>query len=245
MKLFHTSPCHSNQLQVINSEPMLTSSAHLGYSRSFRFHFGAGTACLVAGSTAYKQENNPETVPPPSASLAGPVDLLSLPYLAKSLIATAEKEGLEWTELKRRLTERTANTNVVGSLAVAACATFLTATPSTNVVDWTHEFPYICIGGSVGCALLSIITGLGLLVFLNIMSAQHLKSAKDSTFKRVLLLTLLMMPLTFLATAAVCAVVGWIGAAWFGDVFGVKLAMSIGCSVFFFTLFVVIAVMIY
>ncbi|KAI6114608.1 hypothetical protein EDD16DRAFT_1598372 [Pisolithus croceorrhizus] len=151
----------------------------------------------------------------------------------ESLIATAEKDGLEWTELKRRLTERTANTNVVGSLAVAACATFLTATPSTNVVDWTHEFPYICIGGSVGCVLLSIITGLGLL------------SAKDSTFKRVLLLTLLMMPLTFLATAAVCAVVGWIGAAWFGDVFGVKLAMSIGCSVFFFTLFVVIAVMIY
>ncbi|KAI6162868.1 hypothetical protein EDD17DRAFT_1573029 [Pisolithus thermaeus] len=160
----------------------------------------------------------------------------------ESLIATAEKDGPEWTELKRRLTERTANINVVASLAVAACATFLTATPSTSVADWTHEFPYVCIGGSVGCALLSVITGLGLLVFLNIMSAQHLKSAKESAFKRVLLLTLLMMPLTFLATAAVCAVVGWVGAAWFGNVFGVKLAMSIGCSVFFFTLFVVIAV---
>ncbi|KAI6026879.1 hypothetical protein PISMIDRAFT_648546 [Pisolithus microcarpus 441] len=159
--------------------------------------------------------------------------LLGEPSL-ESVIETAEKDKQEWTELKRRLTERTANINVISSLAVAACATFLTTAPPTNIAEWTHVFPYICIGGAIGCSLLAVVTGLGLLIFLN--------SAQASTFKRVLLLTLLMMPLTFLSSASVCAGVAWIGAAWFGNILGVQLAMSIGCSVFFFTLFVVIAV---
>lgn len=167
--------------------------------------------------------------------------LLGEPSL-ESVIETAEKDKQEWTELKRRLTERTANINVISSLAVAACATFLTTVPPTNIAEWTHVFPYIYIGGAIGCSLLAVVTGLGLLIFLNVMSPQHLKSAQASTFKRVLLLTLLMMPLTSLSSASVCAGVAWIGAAWFGNILGVQLAMSIGCSVFFFTLFVVIAV---
>ncbi|KAI6040526.1 hypothetical protein EDC04DRAFT_2894072 [Pisolithus marmoratus] len=159
----------------------------------------------------------------------------------ESLIQTAKTDKTEWNELKMRLTERTANINVISSLGVGACATFLTTTSPTDVADWTHEFPYVCIGAA-WCSVLAVVTGLGLLIFLNVMSTEHLESAKRSSFKRVLLLTLLMMPLTFLSAAGICAGVGWLGAAWFGNVFWIKLAMAIGSLVFFFTLFVVVAV---
>ncbi|KAI5991327.1 hypothetical protein EDC04DRAFT_2812338 [Pisolithus marmoratus] len=154
--------------------------------------------------------------------------------LEKLIEISGKKDKIEWNELKRRLTERTANINVIGSLGVGACASFLTTTPPTTLADWNHVFPYAFIGASMWCSVLSVITGLSLLVFLNVFSIEHLQSAQTSMFKRVLLVTLLMMPLMFLTTAGACAGVGWLGAAWFGNVLWIKFAMAFGRLLLFF-----------
>ncbi|KAI6131897.1 hypothetical protein EDD17DRAFT_1575816 [Pisolithus thermaeus] len=160
----------------------------------------------------------------------------------EDLIKATENDKTELTELKQRLTDRTANINVIGTLVVSGCAAFLTTSPPTNFANWLHLFPYVCIGTAIGCAMLSVVTGLGLLIVLNVLDPKLLKKVQRNILKKVLFLMLLMMPLTFLGAAAICVFVAWIGAAWYGVIFGIKLAMTMGCLLFFFTLFMAVAV---
>ncbi|KAI6124816.1 hypothetical protein EDD16DRAFT_1561303 [Pisolithus croceorrhizus] len=160
----------------------------------------------------------------------------------EDLMKTTESDKTELTDLKQRLADRTTNINLISALAVSGCAVFLTTTPPTNFANWIHLFPYVCVGTAIGCAMLSVVAGLGLLVVLNVLDLKLLQRVQRNVFKKALFLMLLMMPLTFLGAAAICVFVAWIGAAWYGVIFGVKLAMTIGCLLFFFTLFVGVVV---
>ncbi|KAI5996855.1 hypothetical protein F5J12DRAFT_346860 [Pisolithus orientalis] len=155
----------------------------------------------------------------------------------------SENDEEEWSKLKDRLIQRTININVVGTLTVASSASFLTTPSPTNFAKWNREFPYACIAACSGSAMLAVISGLGLLIFLNVMSPESIKAAEKSTFKFAVLVTLLMMPLTFLSTASLCAGFAWIGAVWHADKTWMKLLVYIGCVVFVFTLFVISAVL--
>lgn len=166
--------------------------------------------------------------------------LLGTPSL-ESLLRLSEKDEKEWFKLKDRLTQRTININVVGALAVASSSSFLTTPSPTRFANWDREFPYFCIAASNGSAMLAVISGLGLLIFLNVMGPESIKAAQKSTFRFVILVTLLMMPLTFLSASSLSAGLAWIGAVWFGDKIWMKLAVSTGCALFVLTLFVITA----
>ncbi|KAI6040488.1 hypothetical protein EDC04DRAFT_2676493 [Pisolithus marmoratus] len=159
----------------------------------------------------------------------------------ESLRQISEKNEKAWSKLKDRLTDRTININIVAALAVAATASFLTNPPPTDFAKWDHQFPYFCVAASNGSAMLAVISGLGLLIFLNAMDSKSIIAAQTSKFKFVILVTLLMMPLTFLATATLWAGLAWIGAVWLGDKFWIQLAVTLGCIVFLVTLFVISA----
>lgn len=100
--------------------------------------------------------------------------LLGTPSL-ESLLRLSEKDEKEWFKLKDRLTQRTVNINVVGALAVASSSSFLTTPSPTRFANWDREFPYFCIAASNGSAMLAVISGLGLLIFLNVMGPESIK----------------------------------------------------------------------
>ncbi|KAI6040520.1 hypothetical protein EDC04DRAFT_2676826 [Pisolithus marmoratus] len=151
------------------------------------------------------------------------------------------KNKQEWFELKSRLTDRAANANTVGALVVGATAAFLTTSPPTHFAEWGGALTYFFLGAAGGFALLAVLSGFGLLVFLNAMGPEDLERAKDNRFKFAILIMLLTMPLTLLLVAAACTVVAWDVAVWAGGTFWIKVLATCGSLLFFFIVFVIIA----
>ncbi|KAI6001141.1 hypothetical protein EDC04DRAFT_2790964 [Pisolithus marmoratus] len=158
-----------------------------------------------------------------------------------SLHVLNEMKPSEWSELRERLNDRTQNINVVGALAVATAAVFLTTSAPDGVllINWNRELPYFCLAACAGCGILAVMSGLGVLVFLDGTDHESIKKALNNTFRFTAIFTLLAMPLTFLSAASFCAGVAWMGAVWFGETLWIKLIVTIGCTVFLFTLFVI------
>ncbi|KAI6040519.1 hypothetical protein EDC04DRAFT_1491935 [Pisolithus marmoratus] len=86
-----------------------------------------------------------------------------------SLDAFNEMEPSQWPELSKRLSGRTQNINVVGALAVATAAVFLTTDAPDGVllINWNRELPYFCLAACAGCGMLAVMSGLGVIVFLD------------------------------------------------------------------------------
>ncbi|KAI6111708.1 hypothetical protein EV401DRAFT_2075305 [Pisolithus croceorrhizus] len=154
----------------------------------------------------------------------------------------------KWSELKGRLVDRTANINILGGLAVAASATFLVAQAPTDFADWNYQFPYAFVGIANASALLSVLSGLGLLIILNIMDlhsfqASMLSEMRERWLSYTFLFILLMMPLFFLVSASVAATIGWIWAIWFGDKLWMKIMACLVCAMCIFTALVLVGVL--
>lgn len=156
-----------------------------------------------------------------------------------------DKNEQEWSELKGRLADRTANINILSGLAVAASATYLVSNSPTDFADWNHQFPYFFIAGANGSAMLSVLSGLGLLIILNMMNLNSFREMQKWWLSYMLLFILLMMPLFFLAFASVAAGVGWIWAIWFGDKTWMKIVAFLACTVGIFTALVICGVLLY
>ncbi|KAI5984259.1 hypothetical protein EDC04DRAFT_2834108 [Pisolithus marmoratus] len=146
-----------------------------------------------------------------------------------------------WPQLKQLLTDRTTNVTVVGALLVASCASFITTPPPTDISSWHPQFPYVCMLGAYGCAMLSIVFGFIQILFLGIIGPGDIKAAQTSTSKSVALFMLLMMPLALLLLSACCAGVGYMGAIWLGNVLWLKVFMSAGYAVLLLILFLIMA----
>ncbi|KAI6040525.1 hypothetical protein EDC04DRAFT_1492030 [Pisolithus marmoratus] len=159
------------------------------------------------------------------------------------LLCTSSLSDLDkkWPEFRERLSDRTENINVVGALAVATAAVFLTTSAPDGVllINWNRELPYFCLAACGGCGMLSVMSGLGLIVYLNGADHNSIQNAREDRLKLLAIFTLLAMPLIFLSVASLCAGVAWLGAVWYGDTLWIKLLVSIGCIVFLFTLLVI------
>ncbi|KAI6040513.1 hypothetical protein EDC04DRAFT_2894045 [Pisolithus marmoratus] len=158
-----------------------------------------------------------------------------------SLHALDKMKPSEWSELRQRLNNRAENINVVGALAVATAAVFLTTDAPDGVllINWNRELPYFCLAACAGCGMLAVMSGLGVLVFLDGTDHGSITKALKNTFRFAAIFTLLAMPFIFLSAASLCAGIAWMGAVWFGDTLWIKLIVTIGCTVFLFTLFVI------
>ncbi|KAI6040502.1 hypothetical protein EDC04DRAFT_2894031 [Pisolithus marmoratus] len=106
----------------------------------------------------------------------------------------------KWTELKQVLTDRTTNINVVSALLVASCASYITTPPPTDISSWHPQFPYVCMLGSYGCAMLSIVFGFIQILYVSIMGPGDIKAAQTSTFKLHAVLALDLLELSGSAT---------------------------------------------
>ncbi|KAI6046759.1 hypothetical protein EDC04DRAFT_2627099 [Pisolithus marmoratus] len=142
----------------------------------------------------------------------------------ESLHQISQQDGEAWNELRGRLSKRTQNINIIGTLLVAGLATFLTTSPSTDLAKWDGAFTYFCIGAAYVISTLAVASGLCLLVFLDIMSPKSIEAAQNSTFKFLVLLMLLMLPLTLLFSAGLVAGLAFLLAVTLGDNVWMKVA---------------------
>ncbi|KAI6097820.1 hypothetical protein EDD16DRAFT_1598188 [Pisolithus croceorrhizus] len=169
---------------------------------------------------------------------------LGAPSLEK-LQDMAEKDKAVWAEIKQVLTDRTNNINVVAALVVASSASYVTTTASTpHISQWNPEFPYFCVLGGFGCAMLAIVSGFAQVIFLSMMGPRDIEMAQKSRLKRICLFTLLILPLAFLLVAASSLGLAFTAALWLGDVLWIKALMTTGYAVFLFTLIVIALVLI-
>ncbi|KAI6116049.1 hypothetical protein F5141DRAFT_1100773 [Pisolithus sp. B1] len=94
----------------------------------------------------------------------------------------------EWAELRSHLAERTTNINILGGLALGASATFLTSHAPTDIADWNRQFPYFFIAAANYSAMLSVLSGLGLLINLNVMDLKSFEVSAIPSYSIFLLI---------------------------------------------------------
>ncbi|KAI6128630.1 hypothetical protein EDD16DRAFT_72797 [Pisolithus croceorrhizus] len=157
----------------------------------------------------------------------------------------AEKaDKKEWNELKKDLTDRTNNINVVAALVVASSAEFLTTPAPTERLYWYNiKFPYFCMQLGFGCAVLAVVSGLSKVVFLSMMGPTDIQRARDRLLTRMFLLMSMIFPLAFLIVATLSVGLGFIGAIWVGQELWIKVLLTTGYGVYLFILFMTILVL--
>ncbi|KAI6040498.1 hypothetical protein EDC04DRAFT_2676699 [Pisolithus marmoratus] len=94
--------------------------------------------------------------------------------------------------------------------------------------------------GSYGGGMLSIVFGISQIVYLSFMGPADIDAVQASLFKRAALFALLMLPLTLLLIAALCAGVGFTGALWLGNVLWMKGLITACYAALLFILFLII-----
>ncbi|KAI6114588.1 hypothetical protein EDD16DRAFT_1709226 [Pisolithus croceorrhizus] len=126
--------------------------------------------------------------------------LLGAPSFEK-LQEIIKKDKAAWSKIKKVLTDRTNNVNVVAALVVASSASFVTTTASTPYISqWNPEFPYFCMLGGFGCAMLVIVSGFAQVIFLSMIGSRDIEMAQKSWLKRHQVLVSHSLPLSGLVT---------------------------------------------
>ncbi|KIK23491.1 hypothetical protein PISMIDRAFT_454114 [Pisolithus microcarpus 441] len=158
--------------------------------------------------------------------------LIGTPSLERFLEIIEQEDDAQWKELKGLLVDRTSNINVVASLALSMCASFLTTSGPTDIANWSHPFPYLCILAGSVFATLSVLSGVGLLGFINTIRPETVKEMQSSSLKFALTVTLLMMPFLCLFAAGLASITGCLGAVWFGNSTWARTGVTVGFSWF-------------
>ncbi|KAI5996909.1 hypothetical protein F5J12DRAFT_896045 [Pisolithus orientalis] len=135
------------------------------------------------------------------------VSLLSLG--APSLDKIGKLKGKKFTELRDKLMERTKNLTVVSALAVSTTISFLTAPPPVDYAAWDNKVPYLFIAGACWNTIMSTACGLGLIMYLGIMTEDSIERIKRN-FERYIAVALLVMPTVFLFVGAGCGSMAWL-----------------------------------
>ncbi|KAI6156617.1 hypothetical protein BKA82DRAFT_373087 [Pisolithus tinctorius] len=89
---------------------------------------------------------------------------------------------------------------------------FLTTTPPTPYAAWDKEFPYAFIACASGSVISSAASGLGLIMYLGVMTHQSVMRLKGNVLKRWAAVVLMTIPTLFLFITAGCAFLAWLGA---------------------------------
>ncbi|KAI6149888.1 hypothetical protein BKA82DRAFT_997778 [Pisolithus tinctorius] len=165
--------------------------------------------------------------------------LLGTPSLERLSQIIEQEDDTQWKELKTLLVDRTSNINVVASLAIGTCATFLASSGPTDIADWSHPFPYLCILAGSVFATLSVLSGIGLLAFINTLQPRTVKEMRSSNLKFVLTITLLAMPFLCLFISGLASVTGCLGAVWFGNSTWARTGVTAGFAWFIIMILVI------
>ncbi|KAI6114624.1 hypothetical protein EDD16DRAFT_1114172 [Pisolithus croceorrhizus] len=86
-----------------------------------------------------------------------------------------EEDDPKWPELRKDLTDRTNNVNVVAALVVASAAVFLSAPFPTHISRWDPVFPYFCMLLGFGAAMLAIVSGFVQVVLLSAIGPEDIR----------------------------------------------------------------------
>ncbi|KAI6128654.1 hypothetical protein EDD16DRAFT_73420 [Pisolithus croceorrhizus] len=86
-----------------------------------------------------------------------------------------EEDHPKWPELRKDLTDRTNNVNVVAALVVASAAVFLSAPFPTPISRWDPVFPYFCMLLGFGAAMLAIVSGFVQVVLLSAIGPEDIR----------------------------------------------------------------------
>ncbi|KAI6168964.1 hypothetical protein EDD17DRAFT_453319 [Pisolithus thermaeus] len=108
--------------------------------------------------------------------------LIGTPSLERFSDIIEHPDPTQWKELRGLLVDRTSNINVVASLALSTCASFLTTSSPTDIANWSHPFPYLCILAGAVFALLSVLSGVGLLGFINAVQPNTVRVCPNFPF---------------------------------------------------------------
>ncbi|KAI6046889.1 hypothetical protein EDC04DRAFT_943999 [Pisolithus marmoratus] len=109
--------------------------------------------------------------------------LIGTPSLRGLLQIVEQKDGTQWRELKDQLIARTSNVTIVGSLVTAGSVSFVTSRAPSPVADWDYTFPYICLLAGGLTSALCVVSGLGLVMFLNAVQPQTVRLAANNDRK--------------------------------------------------------------
>ncbi|KAI6140942.1 hypothetical protein EDD17DRAFT_1800780 [Pisolithus thermaeus] len=145
----------------------------------------------------------------------------------------------QWKELKGLLVDQTSNINVVAALTLSTCASFLTTSGPTDIANWSHPFPYLCILAGTVFATLSVLSGVGLLGFINAVQPNTVREIQSNHLKFALTVTLLIMPFLCLFTSGLASITGCLGAVWFGNSTWARTGVTIGFVWFILMIFVI------
>ncbi|KAI5992305.1 hypothetical protein F5J12DRAFT_897334 [Pisolithus orientalis] len=142
-----------------------------------------------------------------------------------------------WETQRQLMIDRTTNINTVSALVLPTAAAFLTTSSPTAIVNWSHTLPYVCFLAGGVFATLSLLSGLGVLGFVNTLQSDAVKEMlynKRKFFERI---TLLMMPFLCLFMAGLILVVGFVGAVWLGNSTCAKTVITTGFAFFILMIF--------
>ncbi|KAI6020671.1 hypothetical protein PISMIDRAFT_11819 [Pisolithus microcarpus 441] len=143
--------------------------------------------------------------------------LTGTPSLRELFDILERPDQTEWRDLKQQLISRTSNVTLVGSLAIAGSISFVTSKSPSPIAAWDNALPYISLFAGGLCSVLSVVSGLGLVMFLNAVQRQTVRDIQASTFKLIVVAVLLGMPFFWLFMGIVIPIMGMAAAVWLGD----------------------------
>ncbi|KAI6040492.1 hypothetical protein EDC04DRAFT_1490652 [Pisolithus marmoratus] len=120
-------------------------------------------------SEVLEEEPKPPSVAPIVTRLKQTIYLAFLGAPSLDELRKISRDKGQWSEFKKLLTDRTNNVNVIAVLVVTSSAVYVAANPPTNISTWHAQFPYVCMLGSYGGGMLSIVFGISQIVYLSFM----------------------------------------------------------------------------
>lgn len=156
--------------------------------------------------------------------------LTGTPSLRELFDILERPDQTEWRDLKQQLISRTSNVTLVGSLAIAGSISFVTSKSPSPIAAWDNALPYISLFAGGLCSVLSVVSGLGLVMFLNAVQRQTVRDIQASTFKLIVVAVLLGMPFFWLFMGIVIPIMGMAAAVWLGDDTFAKAGATMGVT---------------
>ncbi|KAG9000489.1 hypothetical protein FRB93_012694 [Tulasnella sp. JGI-2019a] len=90
----------------------------------------------------------------------GVVSVRRLDYLIAKDDDPKKKRTEEWNTFRGAIVDRVNNINVVASLFITGAAVFVsTVSPNKDLADWGSNFCFYTFGGTIGVAILAVLTG--------------------------------------------------------------------------------------
>ncbi|KAG8994005.1 hypothetical protein FRB94_010203 [Tulasnella sp. JGI-2019a] len=114
----------------------------------------------------------------------GVVSVRRLDYLIAKDDDPKKKRTEEWNTFRGAIVDRVNNINVVASLFITGAAVFVsTVSPNKDLADWGSNFCFYTFGGTIGVAILAVLTGCMITYIFMDLQTEDLRVSQDTHFK--------------------------------------------------------------